>query len=213
MARPPHRRIWRFTIVIAVLFVLWLSANIALAMHSHYIGTIDNAQPADTIIVLGAGFGRGGRPSPAMIRRTDRAANLYHEGLSQNVICTGGLTEGQRRTEAQACRELLLDDGVPLDAIYMEESSKSTEENAIYSQEIMQAQGWQTALVVSDAYHVLRASWLFDKIGIDAVFSPVPADEIPRSNYIQNNWRELMAWHWQIIKDGLGLPYTSFPPE
>lgn len=212
MARPPRRRLRRIVRILAVIIAIWLFANTVLAVQIHNRGTIDNPQPADTIIVLGAGLQRGGVAGPAMVRRVQHGAELWHQGYSEHIICTGGLGQRQPRTEAAACREILVDAGVAEDAIYMEETSTSTEENAIYSQKLMQQQGWQTALVVSDGYHILRSEWLFNKFDIEAVFSPVSFEDIPANDYIGNILRELMAWHWQIIKDGLGLPFTSFPP-
>lgn len=213
MARPPMRRTRRVLNVILIILAVWICVVIALAVHIDSVGRIDNAQESETIIVLGAGLLRGGRAGPAMIRRVERGAALWQQGYAQNIICTGGYTEHHPRSEAEACREILLNAGVPYDAIYMEETSTSTEENAMYSREIMDVQGWETALVVSDAYHIFRADWLFHKAGIEAVFSPVPPEEITgRPSYNYQIMRELLALHWQAFKDLLGLPFTSFPP-
>ncbi len=64
---------------------------------------MDEAQPADAIIVLGAAEYRG-RPSPVLEARLNHALILYLKGLAPRVITTGGaggdpvFTEGLGRS-------------------------------------------------------------------------------------------------------------------
>ena len=60
-------------------------------------------------------------------------------------------------------------------AILIENNSRSTEENAIYSRQILDELGYDSAILVSDSYHILRAEWLFRDQGITAYTSPIPA--------------------------------------
>ena len=113
------------------------------------------------IIVLGSGLNPDLTPGPALTRRAERAAELWKAGYAPAIICSGGYTTSAIRSEAFGCGQVLRANGVPLDAIILEARSRSTEENALYSHEIMQDHGWTTALVVSDGYHLLRATWIF----------------------------------------------------
>jgi uncharacterized SAM-binding protein YcdF (DUF218 family) len=173
-------------------------------------GAWDRAQEADVIIVLGAGVQRNNRPGPALIRRSEQAAILWQKGLAARIICSGGIPDGEiRRSEADACRELLVESGIPTEAIWLEDRSRSTEENAFYSRQMMDEHGWKTAVVVSDGYHLLRAAWLFGQEGFTVYTSPAETPSF--GNWLTSMGREIAAFHWQAFKDILGLPFTYVP--
>ncbi len=192
--------------------LLWLGVLLLLVTAIIAVGSVDRAESADVMIVLGAGLSRDGRPGWALQRRAAHAADLWQRGYAPSVICTGGQAPGYPRSEAEACREVLMRYGVPSDVIVLETQSRSTEENALYSRTIMEERGWQSAIVVSDGYHVLRASYLFQRAGIAAVTSPVEHYRIRMVNQLVSaTVREVLAFHWQVFKDVLGLPITHIP--
>jgi uncharacterized SAM-binding protein YcdF (DUF218 family) len=199
----------RATIFIGIGTLIWVVGVSALGVVIHAYGDHDNAQPADVIIVLGSGLTRSGRPGDALFRRSVWGAQLYQEGLAPAVICTGGVGEGQSRSEASACKDVLLSRGVPPDAIYLDEESKSTEENAIYSKAIMEAQDWEDAILVTDGFHIFRAGWIFDQQDIRHYRSPVPREWVRDYYYVKHFTREIIAVHWQVVKGILNLPFTN----
>jgi uncharacterized SAM-binding protein YcdF (DUF218 family) len=172
-------------------------------------GQIQRAQRADVIVVLGARVWPGGRPSDALARRTLYAVKLYQEGLAAAIICSGGLGT-HPPTEAQAAARLAMDQGVPSEAIVLEEGGHSTEESAFFVSEIMRARGWQRAIVVSDAYHLWRANLLFGQAGIEAYPSPAHDERYPlrKRVYLYQLGREVVAVAWYYVKSWLGLPIT-----
>ncbi len=195
----------------ALLFLVgvWLVACCAMAIGVVVYGQTDRAQPADVIVVLGSGLNPDLTPGPALTRRSERAADLWKAGYASAIICSGGYTTSAIRSEAFGCGQVLRANGVPLDAIILEASSRSTEENAYYSHEIMQDHGWTTALVVSDAYHLLRATWIFSLQ--DYQFSTTPAVSPPPLDLVKAVAREVIALHWQAFKTIFHLPYTYVP--
>lgn len=195
-------------VFLLISIVVWLFISVGLAAAAHVYGQQDQARSADVLIVLGSGLRRDGSPGDALRRRSIRAAELWSQGVAPYILCTGGQSEGQRRSEAEACREVLMANRVAGEAIYLEEQSRSTEENAIYSAEMMQARGWQDAVVVTDAFHLLRANWIFSDYSVQIYPSPVPSDRIRRSWYTQSLVREVFALQWQALKITLDLPYT-----
>ena len=173
----------------------------------HIYGRIDHAtEAADVIVVLGAGLERGNSPGRALTRRAQQAAMLYARGVAQWVICTGGIGAGRSRSEADACRDLLQLRGVPEQSILLEDSSRSTEENALRSKVLMAARGWQSAVVVSDGYHLLRARWLFERIGQPV--STSPAADPPLAWHVPYILREVGAFYWLSLRFLLNLPET-----
>ncbi len=176
---------------------------------THFVGATDQTEEADVIIVLGAGLRRDGRPGWALTRRSVQGAELWKQGVADKVLCTGAQASGYPRSEASACRELLIREGVEETAILMEENSRSTEENAIYSKEILDELGYDSVVLVSDSYHILRAEWIFSDQGIIAYTSPIPASRINRpSFYPYSLVREFVAFHWYIVKDVFNIPVT-----
>jgi uncharacterized SAM-binding protein YcdF (DUF218 family) len=174
-------------------------------------GSLDFARPADVIIVLGAGLNPDNTPSEAMRRRTEHAANLWRQDVAPIIICSGGLPGRATRSEASACQELLEGHGVPGEAVILEERSRSTEENALDSRAIMDANGWQTAVIVSDGYHLLRASWLFERAGIESYASPVSFGAVNPIQLVVVMGREVVAFHWLAVKFLFNLPVTYVP--
>lgn len=210
----PARRVvrWlkRFLRIIALSFLIWVLVACALAGAVHQYGLTDHRQPADVIIVLGSGLLRNNQPGPALVRRSVQAAALYQDGIAGMIICTGGLTAGRTRSEADGCRQVLEAEGVPRDAIILEERSRSTQENADYADEIMRANGWATAVIISDGYHLLRAQWIFSEAGMTVYTTPT-ATRPRMSGYAVALVREVAALHWQLLVSVLDLPYTNFP--
>ncbi|HRI57895.1 MAG TPA: YdcF family protein, partial [Anaerolineae bacterium] len=52
----------------------------------------------------------------------------------------------------------------------------TTRDEAAVVSELMQANGWQTAIVVSHPLHLYRARWLFRREGLDVLTSPTNTD-------------------------------------
>jgi len=204
---------WRFVSRLFLLLVLvWVLVVAGLVILIDRTGQVDQRQPVDVIVVLGAGLSADGRPGYALVRRSRHAAELWQQGYADTILCTGGQAPDQWRSEADACRDVLMWRGVPASAIVLEEQSRSTEENAIYSRPIIEANGWETVLLVSDGYHLFRAEILFRTRGIPVFLSPVSKEAMQRhDSYVRAVTREIVALHWQFFKDLLGLPFTHFP--
>lgn len=195
--------------IVIVGMVVWVGVVVALAVSIENTGQDDQAQDADVIVVLGSGLRRDGRPGDALYRRSVWASELYQDGYAPHIICTGGVGEGQRRSEADACREVLESRGVPPEVIHLEAQSRSTEENAIYAGRLIAANGWQEVLLVTDSFHMLRASWVFEARGIPHVSSPVPREWVRDYFYNRHFTREILALHWQAFKEVFNLPLTN----
>jgi uncharacterized SAM-binding protein YcdF (DUF218 family) len=206
--RPGQRR-WRRALwqVILVGGLLWGWQMVYTWLAIDAYGRIDRAQPADVIIVLGAGLRRDNTPGPALRRRSAQGAELWRQGIAPVILCSGGMPNNRIRSEADACRELVEAEGVPPEAILLEETSRSTEENALESGRMMAERGWQTAVIVSDQYHMYRAQHIFSDTGL-TVYASGAAVSPPTGEYIVFMLRELVAINWYGIKTALGLPVT-----
>ncbi|MBI1355471.1 MAG: YdcF family protein [Acidobacteria bacterium] len=132
---------------------------------------VDEAQPADVIVVLGAAQ-YWGRPSPVLKARLDHALELYQRELAPRIITTGGHGEGAKFSEGEVSREYLSENGVPAEFITVEEAGTSTMQSAAAVGEIMDRMQLTSCIVVSDDYHMLRSKRMLEERGLTVYGSP-----------------------------------------
>ena len=133
----------------------------------------DETRPADTAIVLGASV-YDNSPSPVFCERINHAIDLYNDGYVKTIIMTGGVGEGNARSEADIAREYAEQHSVPAEVIFTEEKSKVTYENLANAKRLMDEQGWETSLIVSDPLHMKRSMLYANDLGMEAYSSPTP---------------------------------------
>lgn len=138
---------------------------------------IDQARPADAIIVLGAAQ-YNGRPSPVLRARLDHALTLYRKGYAPLLVVTGGKQPGDVYTEADAGKMYLTAHGVPDSAIIMESQSHDTWDNLTGVQGQLRGRGVKRLLIVSDGFHILRARLMARKLGFTSYGSPATESPI-----------------------------------
>lgn len=206
------RRVWRWTWRAGLaLLAAWLIFSVVLVVSIIIYGTQDYARSADVIIVLGAGVKADGTPSQTLLERSLRGAALWDAGVAPRLICTGAVIGASPRAESDACREVLENAGVPPDAIVIEDRSVNTEENARYTLELMQAKDWQSAVVVSSRYHLLRARWLYWQQGLNVHTSPARIDYLTTQEILYSYFREWGAFHWNAVRPYLNAPHFIVP--
>lgn len=102
---------------------------------------------------------------------------FYKKGIVKKILITGGT--GSRNKEAQAESELLkgflLDNGVPNEAIIIENQSMNTRQNALNTQQkLTEYPELKTKLLITSSFHMNRSIACFKKVGVD--FTPYPVD-------------------------------------
>ncbi len=135
---------------------------------------MDEARPADVIIVLGAAEYRG-RPSPILKARLDHGLGLYRRGLAPLILTTGGAGGDPLFTEGEVGRAYLIRQGVPSEAIIIEREGESTAYSTAAAGEILARMGLASCIVVSDGYHLFRAKRLLESKGLRVYASPRPS--------------------------------------
>jgi len=135
--------------------------------------TVDEAQAADIIVVLGAAEYRG-KPSPVLRARLDHALTLYRKGLAPRILTTGGAGGDPVYTEGDVGRSYLVSRGVPSEAITVEPEGESTVQSTAASGEIMRRMGLKSCIVVSDGYHIFRVKRMLQSSGVQVYGSPRP---------------------------------------
>jgi uncharacterized SAM-binding protein YcdF (DUF218 family) len=151
-----------------------------------------------------------GQPGTSLARRAAHAASLYQQGYADYVLCSGGVGDNPP-SEAEAACGRVVELGVPQDAIVYEEAAHSTEENAAFAAAIMRARGWRSAILVTDGFHLLRATWMFQRTGVTVYASPAqitvgPMDTVER---LGREVREAFGLAWYGAKVLLNADLTK----
>jgi uncharacterized SAM-binding protein YcdF (DUF218 family) len=134
---------------------------------------VDEARPADAIVVFGAAE-YSGKPSPVLRARLDHALDLYKRGLAPYIITTGGNGDDPNYSEGGVGRAYLIGLGVPERNIIAETQSDDTDESSQRVARIASINHIRTCLVVSDGYHIYRIKKMMAKQGVTAYGSPRP---------------------------------------
>ncbi len=186
-------RIRRVLGVLAATYLIWFALITVLGLRT-------DLTRVDCIIIPGARVHANGEPGDSLTGRLDRALELYREGYSERLLCTGGLGRSGV-IEAEAARDYLTERGVPTSSILLEGRSHTTWENLWYAREEMEQNNLNSCLVVTDPFHTQRAIWMARELGLEA--RPAPSFTGPGwatwPGFIGYTTREMVAW----VKYGL----------
>ena len=161
-------------------------------------GRRDEARPADAIVVLGAAQ-YDGKPSPVLKARLDHAVTLYQRDIAPKVILTGGVGVGDTVSEAEVGKRYVMKHGVPEESILIEPAGVSTEQSMATVKRLMVGDRMNSAVLVSDPFHMLRLRLLAAKLGIKAFSSPTRTSPITLDS--PTEWK-------QVVRESFILPFA-----
>jgi uncharacterized SAM-binding protein YcdF (DUF218 family) len=188
---------WRLAvaslILIAVIGFLPLGKALSIVLENRF-PRWDPAGPAPTgIIVLGGAVSAAKLATRGEVGINDAAERviavpeLAKEYPQARIIYSGGdaglFTHGQR--EADVVTALFETLGVPASRLTLENRSRNTAENAIYSKAVANPKPGERWLVVTSALHMPRAIGAFRQAGFPVEAYPV--------DYQTNGWRDLLG--------------------
>jgi uncharacterized SAM-binding protein YcdF (DUF218 family) len=188
------RRILAVLVVAA--FALWIVSATAVLIWS----SRDEARPAQAIVVLGAAQ-YAGKPSPVLRARLDHALDLWNRHLASLLILTGGTGSGDTTSEAAVGRNYARKHGVPDSAILVENEGRTTSESMRAVAGMLEVRGLQTALLVSDPFHMLRLRILARRFGFTPYTSPTQTSPISPNR--EERWK-------YIFSESLKAPLAFF---
>ena len=174
------------TVAVVATFALWvISATAVLVWASR-----DEAQPAQAIVVLGAAQ-YSGKPSPVLRARLDHALELWNRHLASLLILTGGTGSGDTTSEAAVGRTYARKHGVPDSAILVESQGRTTSESMRAVAGMLEVRGLQSALLVSDPFHMLRLRILARRFGFTPYTSPTKTSPISPNR--EERWKYIFS--------------------
>ena len=159
----------KIRIAIFVLLIVYIFTGTAI----YNYGKTDEKQSADVIIVLGAAASDDG-VSPVYRERINHAIWLYENNYADYIITTGGIAEGNIKSDAEIAKEYIVTCGIPASKVFTENKSSITEENLKYAKEIMKKENFSSCIIVSDPLHMKRSMLMAKDFGLEAYSSPTP---------------------------------------
>lgn len=170
---------------------------LGLPLERPYIGSqkVESLSGADAVVVLGGGISKAeSMEYPDMNESADRvwhAARIWKAGKAPLVVVSGS-------NDLKSTVPLLLDFGVPRDAIVVDDKSRNTYENSRFTESLLvgRAKGngesvaAPSVLLVTSAWHMPRALGNFSKTSLRVV--PAPCD-FTVHNILDSGF---YWWHW-----------------
>ncbi len=155
----------------------------------------DSRPSSDAIVVLGTAQ-YNGVPSSIFEARLEHAIALYQDGVAPVIVTVGGKVDGDEFTEAEAGRAYLADAGVPVDALLAVEEGVDTLQSMRVVAAAFAERGWQSAVLVTDPWHAMRAQRMAEDSGMEAESSPTRQGPAVRTRATQFRYivRETAAY-------------------
>ncbi len=124
----------------------------------------DTEQPYDYILVLGCAVHGDGTPSPMLKDRVEKGIELYQAGMSERLLMSGDHANDSYN-EVQVMKNIAVGAGVPEEAVVLDHAGFSTYESVARAKNVF---GAKRILIVTQEYHLYRALYIAQEIGLDA---------------------------------------------
>ncbi|MER7012524.1 YdcF family protein [Saccharopolyspora sp. NPDC000359] len=209
--RPRSGRVLTRVVAGALLVALLVVGGTAFRVWQ--VARADDRRPVDIAVVLGAAQYHG-KPSDVLEARLNQALKLYRAGLVEYVVTVGGRQSGDAFTEAQAGKKWLGENGVPAERVVEVDVGEDTLGSMQAVADLAADRGWDSALIVSDPWHSLRARTMANDFGLESWTSPARSGPVVQTREFQFKYiaRETAALLYyrlthapaELTGDGLG---------
>ncbi len=206
---------WVVIFLIIGVLVLGVSRTLTGIRAISRLYDLQNAPQKPVAIVFGAGLTRDGYPTTVLRDRVEAAARLFFAGKVQKILMSGD-NRFTDYNEPGAMRAYAMRLGVPDQAIVLDYAGRRTYDTCYRAKVIF---GVHDALLVTQSFHLPRALYLCNALGIQADGVSADLHLYRRSIQLIWNLRELPAsltaiWdvHVRHPVPVLGQPEPIFPP-
>ena len=176
----------------------------------------EQAPAKPVVIVFGAGLWWDGSPSPVLRDRVETAARLYFAGKVKKILMSGD-NRFLDYNEPGAMRQYALRLGVPDEDIVLDYAGRRTYDTCYRARQIF---GVKEAILVTQSFHLPRALYTCNLLGVRAIGVPADLRDYRRGAQVYWQSREIPAtlvalWeiHFTRPEPVLGQPEPIFPME
>lgn len=201
-----RRHPWRWTgLLLAVALVgdlLWMLVKFPRSAAGRMYSTAEAPAIPVPCLVLGAGVYSDGEPTEVLERRLGTALALWKDGKASWFLVSGD-NRSANYNEPMAMRRWLVRQGVPSDRIIADFAGRRTYASLKRARAVF---GLDRAVIVTSDFHMPRALFLADRIGLTAWGVPAGTRDRPLVARIGFWTREIFARHLAVLD-------AWFPPD
>ncbi len=154
------------------------------------------SRPYDVAVVLSAGLsnGRTNLPGPVSRARTEAGIDLYRSRVVSRLLLTGDASSDPDIAVARGMRDMTLAQGVPENAVIVEDRSHSTLQNALYSRPLLEDA--DRILLVTSGYHLWRGalSMAWAGVPVQGMCKTSAFDDVAPRYAVENALFEIPKW-------------------
>lgn len=175
-------------IIILIMIVILFGINyyVKFSTSKRIVDDYNSLVGIDAILVLGAGV-RNNRPSLMLEDRLKKGLELYNNNLSDKIIVSGDHGSDDY-DEVNTMKSYIICNGVATSDVFMDHAGFSTYDSIYRAKEIFLA---KKIVIVSQEYHLYRALYIADNLGLEAYGVKAEPKEYYGDNY--RELREIMA--------------------
>ncbi len=185
---------------LAVLVTLGVNAAMLVGMRGSIVTINDLPTDADCVLVLGAGVRADGTPSLMLADRIATGVSIYEKIGGTKLLMSGDHGKPDY-DEVNCMKREAIRAGVPSEDIFMDHAGFSTYDSLYRAKYIF---GAQKIIIVTQEYHLYRALYLANALGLDVV--GVAADRQSYAGQSLRDAREAIA----RVKD---MVFAIWQPE
>jgi SanA protein len=203
-------------LVVTVLAAFLVTRILALLYAAPRLASVESVLADRVAIVFGAGLRRDGTPSPVLRDRIATAARLYFEGKVEKLLMSGD-NRFEDYNEPGAMKDYALELGIPAKDIVLDYAGRRTYDTCYRARDIFRL---NSAILVTQAFHLPRALYICNQLGLPAVGVPADQREYRQASRVYWSIRETLAtmaalWEVHVTRPVpvLGDPEPIFPQE
>jgi SanA protein len=183
------------------IYILWRTQS------RIYRSTAD-VPSAPVAIVFGAGLYRDGSATPVLADRVTAAVDLYKAGKVRKLILTGDNRFPEYNEPASMFR-LAVSLGVPEDDLIPDYAGRRTYDSCYRARFVFDV---KKAILVSQEFHLPRAVFLCDQLGVESVGVSADRRVYRNSSLILWNLREWPACLFAVLETKITHPQPVLGP-
>jgi uncharacterized SAM-binding protein YcdF (DUF218 family) len=130
---------------------------------SRKLAVVEIVEPADAIVILGAGYIDPRILREESLRRLVRGVELYKQNLAPLLVMLGSVPEFELRFKF--ARTV----GVPPDAILNTAPTATTQEEAAQTSALLRQRNLHRIILVTESLHMRRAKLVFEQYGLEVL--------------------------------------------
>lgn len=182
-------------IIFGVSIVLAINLYVLESVKTKIISLYDakNLSNVDCVLVLGAGLKNGG-PSDMLQERLDMGISLYKEN-NDLILLMSGDHHRKDYDEVNVMKRYASLNDVPTSKVFMDHAGLSTYDSLKRAKDVF---GVKKIVIVTQKYHLSRALYIADSLGIEAYGVDATKKDYPGQSY--RNFREILARNKDFLK-------------